>query len=143
MINEFFENRNKIKLSFIFVWINFTNLLMFIFISLSTYSLYTVDILIGLVTAHYSIRLSRFIYEYNLKENNKNEENEEKDFFEDLFDFLKITEITEICDDTNSDKEMPFTKRDVEEKESSKDINSDENKQDTDISKLENSIFTN
>jgi hypothetical protein len=128
MLNEFYENKNKIKLSLIFLWVNIINLMLFIFISLSTYSLFTVDILIGIITSHYSIRLSRFIYEYNLaKENIDIEEIEEKDFFENFFNFLKKSDFTE--KDIITESNLPDSKPnenindfDKNDKDSSKNI---------------------
>jgi hypothetical protein len=135
LINEFYENKNKIKLSLIFLWVNFINLILFIFISLSTYSLFTVDILIGLVTSHYSIRLSRFIYEYNLSKGNiDTEEIEEKDFFEDYFNFLKIPDVNEKEKEKILESNLPDGKRD--------DIINAYNKNENDISKEDNSIYT-
>jgi len=138
MINEFYENRNKIKLSFIFIWVNFINLLLFIFISLSTYSLFTIDIFIGIITSHYSIRISRFIYDYNLAKGNINNlENEEIDFFENIFNFLKIS------DGGNMEgSQLPVTKRDVIKEENPKNINDDIVNPDIDNSKGDNSVFT-
>ena len=135
LINEFYENKNKIKLSLIFLWVNFINLILFIFITLSTYSLFTVDILIGLVTSHYSIRLSRFIYEYNLSKGNiDTEEIEEKDFFEDYFNFLKIPDVNEKEKEKILESNLPDGKRD--------DIINAYNKNENDISKEDNSIYT-
>lgn len=107
MINEFCENKNDIKLCNIFSWINTFNLLLFIFISLGTYSLYSIDIFTGIVTGLYCIKLGRFINErINLRYKDENIDNE-IDFFEDKFSFLKIKkeELPEVNKEVRNDND--------------------------------------
>lgn len=102
MIYEFFKNSESVKFSKAFGFLNLANLFFFSFLSLCFYSLYTVDVLIGVLTAHYAIRLANFlhpVFDGNLfadadspeaAEINNNNNCLEKDYFESLFSFLKI-----------------------------------------------------
>jgi hypothetical protein len=106
MIYEFFKNSESVKFSKAFGFLNLANLFFFSFLSLCFYSLYTVDVLIGVLTAHYAIRLAHFLHPVfdgkffaaadaaaEAENNNNNSNNNclvEKDYFESLFSFLII-----------------------------------------------------
>ncbi len=95
-IYEFFNYSEKVKFSKVFGVLNSINLFFFSFLSLSYYSLYTIDILIGIIIAHYSIKLSNsihFYFDYKILTRNEILYN---DFFESFFSFLEIKKIQDI-----------------------------------------------
>jgi len=90
LIYEFFDAIEKVKFSKIFYLINIANLFFFSFLSLCYYSLYTVDILIGVIVAHYSIRVSIYFHPFLDRIFFAEEINENKDFFNIIFASLEI-----------------------------------------------------
>lgn len=90
LIYEFFSYAESVKFTKFFGYLNLVNLFFFSFLSLCFYSLYTADILIGIITAHYAIRLSRYLHPVFDGKFFATETNFEADFFERLFNFLRI-----------------------------------------------------
>lgn len=88
LIYEFFSHGDKIKFSKFFGIINVINLIVFSFLCISTYSVYTMDILIGILTSHYTIRLSIYIHPL-VDDMIFNNEIFRRDFYEILFNCLK------------------------------------------------------
>lgn len=88
LIYEFLQFSKVLKFSKIFAILNIVNLFIFSLFSLSIYALFTADILIGIIIAHYSIRLSLFIHP--LFDERLFDNNAEKDYYEKFFGFLYI-----------------------------------------------------
>jgi len=95
LIYEFFAKADSVKFSKFFGYLNLANLFFFTFLSLSYYSLYTADILIGIIIVHYAIRLSKHLHPVFDGKFFKAEGNYEADYFERLFDFLRIKNLKE------------------------------------------------
>jgi len=80
----------SVKFSKFFAYLNLVNLLLFSFFSLCVYSLYTVDILIGIISAHYAIRLAKYLHPVFDEKFFGAEASSEADYFEILFAFLNV-----------------------------------------------------